>query len=282
MKEAEANKGGLSNLTRKIASLGNWGKWPQNIERDLTVLLQLPAAPLFLEIPVRSNINRKDVVMGKLPIIPPHALFHYLHVSGKFQRNDAAIREFWQHTTRYGWLQRGHPGATVNACPLGLYGDDCRYNKAGEKLVVINFNMLLQEAKSLDLSRFPLFLLRVSRMVPDYSLTRVYQLLMWSFNALASGVHPDVDFEGNPLPQTYAQLKGKPIAGGPAWLCELRGDWKWSREAFALSTHWGAREICHLCAAKCPAHPNVQQRFLRPRQHGKSFARAVIKIPGLG
>ena len=81
----------------------------------------------------------------------PHGALNTDEVSGKFQRNDAANREFWQHTTRYGWLQQGHPGANVNACPLGLYGDDCRYNKAGEKLVVINFNLLLQEARSLFL-----------------------------------------------------------------------------------------------------------------------------------
>ncbi|CAL1159977.1 unnamed protein product, partial [Cladocopium goreaui] len=61
-------------------------------------------------------------------------------------------------------VKEAEAGATVNACPLGLYGDDC-----------------------LDLSRFPLFLLRVSRMVPDYSLTRVYQLLMWSFNVARRG-----------------------------------------------------------------------------------------------
>ena len=39
-------------------------------------------------------------------------------------------------------------------------------------------------SRGLDLSRFPVFALRVSRMVNDYSLQRVYQLLVWSFKAI--------------------------------------------------------------------------------------------------
>ena len=48
--------------------------------------------------------------------------------------------------------------------------------------------MIIFSAKSnsggLDLCRFPVFALRVSRLVPDYSLTRVYALLVWSFKAV--------------------------------------------------------------------------------------------------
>ena len=31
---------------------------------------------------------------------------------------------------------------------MGLYGDDCRYTKSGEKLVVLNMNILLQKFNS--------------------------------------------------------------------------------------------------------------------------------------
>lgn len=143
--------------------------------------------------------------------------------SGKLVRDEDSISQYWRHTTQYGWHKRDHPGFAVKAAPMGLYGDDCRYNKSGEKLVILNCNTILQEPKrtlirflyvffltaylglrkstedcpnkmiifsaksnsgGLDLCRFPVFALRVSRLVPDYSLTRVYALLVWSFKAV--------------------------------------------------------------------------------------------------
>ena len=65
--------------------------------------------------------------------------------SKKLVRDDRAIRQFWDHCTATGFLQSDHPLKGQN--PVGTYGDDCRYNKAGEKLVVLNFNCLLQEPR---------------------------------------------------------------------------------------------------------------------------------------
>lgn len=41
-----------------------------------------------------------------------------------------------------------HPGAQINGNVIGLYGDDCKYNAVGEKLIVICMNCILQECKS--------------------------------------------------------------------------------------------------------------------------------------
>lgn len=35
----------------------------------------------------------------------------------------------------------------------------------------------------LDLCRFPMFTLRVSRLIPDYTMERIYHVLAWSFRA---------------------------------------------------------------------------------------------------
>ena len=43
---------------------------------------------------------------------------------------------------------------------------------------------------------------------------------------------------------------------------ELRGDWKFIREAFCLRCHWGAKETCHLCVAKKTTDPNKRDRNL--------------------
>lgn len=77
----EAHDGHLSELTTRMARLGCYGKYPGNIERDLCTLLEIPIQSLWLEIPVRCEQNRRDIELKKLPVICPHLLYEYLHVS---------------------------------------------------------------------------------------------------------------------------------------------------------------------------------------------------------
>lgn len=77
----EAHGGHLSDLTSRMARLGCSGKYPGNIERDLCTLLEIPIQSIWLEIPVRCEKNRKDIELKKLPVICPHLLYEYLHVS---------------------------------------------------------------------------------------------------------------------------------------------------------------------------------------------------------
>ena len=37
-------------------------------------------------------------------------------------------------------------GSDVRAVPLGVWGDDARYNRSGAKLVLITFNAILHES----------------------------------------------------------------------------------------------------------------------------------------
>ena len=67
--------------------------------------------------------------------------------SRKLERDNRAIGKFWGHCCSAGFLQADHPGRGKN--PVGIYGDDCRYNKAREKLVALNFNCILQEPRSI-------------------------------------------------------------------------------------------------------------------------------------
>lgn len=52
-------------------------------------------------------------------------------------------------------------------------------------------------------------------------------------------------------------------SGGRAFLVEHRGDWKWLREAYSLSTHWSAGNyICHVCFARGGKNPHRWSRIL--------------------
>ena len=69
--------------------------------------------------------------------------------SGKLSLDMEALAEFWQNTTQTGWLNPNHPGR-FGANVVGLYGDDARYTKSGEKLICIAWNVLLQEPASIS------------------------------------------------------------------------------------------------------------------------------------
>lgn len=65
--------------------------------------------------------------------------------TGKLKRDAAQIAEFWAKTTSSGWLEANHPGSALGAIPLGLYGDDARYTKSGEKFISISWNAILHK-----------------------------------------------------------------------------------------------------------------------------------------
>jgi len=73
--------GTMSTLTQKLARLGCSGKYPANIERDLYAALHLPVSPYWLEVPARSQVNREDVEMRRIPLLLPHEMYHYLFES---------------------------------------------------------------------------------------------------------------------------------------------------------------------------------------------------------
>jgi hypothetical protein len=76
---AEECGGKLSPLTHRFAALGAHGKFPNNIERDLATLLQLPVSPIWITIPVRSPTNRETLETMKVPVLLPHEIYNYLY-----------------------------------------------------------------------------------------------------------------------------------------------------------------------------------------------------------
>ena len=149
---------------------------PANIERDLYTTLKLPVTPYWIEVPIRDPVDRTGLKMKRIPLLLPHEMYHYLFESwlgivmrfmflcwwnlqkfnsrywgdvaakdsGKLTLNPAEIAKFWEHTTKTGFLNKDHPGKWgANVC--GLYGDDARFTKSGEKLLAIVWNCILQE-----------------------------------------------------------------------------------------------------------------------------------------
>lgn len=180
----QAHGGQLSELTHRMARLGASGKFPNNVERDLANLLQIPIQPYWIQIPVKDPSTRKEVTSMRCPILLPHEVYHYLYepslglmhsfcscffvllppkgcycfgfvtqkicycllglcskASGKLRIDQAKINEFWNNAN-----DPTHPGSQRLTNVVGVYGDDCRYNGAGEKLIAISLNCILFEA----------------------------------------------------------------------------------------------------------------------------------------
>ena len=137
----------------------------------------------FMDVPVLSSSDRKTRGYMRLPYILPHELVHYLHAtrhsgyrcfksavskhdhdhdiakaSGKVHIPQSTVDRFWQHLqsqeSTAAWSAI-HPGR--NKMPIGLHGDDGRYNKANDRVILVTLNFPLAREISRDLIELCMF-----------------------------------------------------------------------------------------------------------------------------
>ena len=134
-------------------------------------------------------------------------------------------------------------------------------------------------------------MLKVADIVPNDTMETIYNVLRWSFQALADGEFPATDHLGQLFSKTHHpqrfKMVGKKLAGGMVgcW-AELRGDWKWLKEALHLTHHYGLTDfICHRCnARKFSKDPGMRfTNFKRDASHRATCftnSSPLILIPG--
>ena len=162
-------------------------------------------------------------------------------------------KQFWQHFERFRGAhpacQPQRPGHYHN--PVGLAGDDARYNLAGAKVIVVLLSLLLHNVQRLEVCRFPFVILRESLSLGAKTLDPIFRVLAWSCNVAFQGRFP----ASGPFGEDWLKLRrnhkvpGSVLHGGPFAICELRGDWKWHREVFLLRRHYASNAICMFCNA---------------------------------
>jgi len=167
--------------------------------------------------------------------------------------------------------------------PIGIHGDDAG-GHANEKVTVVTWGSVAVARSTLD-SRFVFTMLKGSDAPAEAGLRSILRVLAWSLNALAEGTWPAADESGRPFDANHhpgrAKLAGRPLvqpavlagpdaavatacpgaalpaaAGGDAasvvkgiW-SEMRGDWKFLKEALGLKRNYGVNgEMCHRCRA---------------------------------
>ena len=109
----------------------------------------------------------------------------------------------------------------------------------------------------------------------------LYRVLVWSLNALASGLFPTHDHEGRKFDEGYyplrAKVAGTPLAGGfRGVFSELRGDWKYQVESLCLTRSYLSLECCHLCKA----HKNIERLWYTRNERNSVLRKTLITHAG--
>jgi hypothetical protein len=244
-----------------------------NAERDLhrwvqrQVWRQLMPAPYVFDLVLKDKAEHgtEPAIVPHFALLP-HEVFHTLFTRAPdlfdwlLTGGDDNLRAWWRlaEEAKDSWYTdhpviQSQPDSTKRV-PLGLHGDDAGMS-GQEQILVLTWNPTAVKRSTID-NRILFCMVKVTEIFQDVTLDTIFTVLKWSFEALATGLFPDRDHEGklfspDYFPDRYA-LRGKLVAGGRVgcW-SEMRGDWKFLKEALHLQRHYGLRDfICHLCSVR--------------------------------
>ncbi len=165
------------------------------------------------------------------------------------EANPATSGEWFQQAKEY-------LGASVQwgrVSPIGIHGDDAGV-QGEDNVTILTWGCVAVDLPTLD-SRILFSMLKKSECVPAVTLELLLEVLVWSLGALAQGSFPSHDHTGKAFGPNHHPHRSE-VAGSPLtaqrcvglW-CEMRGDWKFLREALHLQRHYGTTACCHLCRA---------------------------------
>ena len=201
-----------------------------------------------------------------------------------FGRPEELLR-FWageekaanSHSRTSSWFQKvrewlGASALRATTIPLGLHGDDAGAH-AEDNVTVLTWGSVAVDRPTWD-TRLCFAMIRKSELVTGITFERLLSILAWSFRALARGAFPAEDDQGRAFGPEFhpwrAKLANTPLCpeGQRGLWVEMRGDWKFLREALHLTRHYSSgAECCHLCLAS--KTPGAQCSYL-------DFARSAV------
>ena len=199
-----------------LASLGCFGKHPQNCERDFHRLqasinkhenidIELFYTKIQLHDPREGAVDKKNAFML------PHEMMSYLYenpeawnhaILGGDEKTDFAA--FWQFyaDNNAEWYLR-HPISTLTpeerakTIPIGLHGDDVHVYKTSTryKVLAMEWNSVFARCLGSMLSRFCMFMLPYEMLLPG-SLNQALEIISWSLQACFKGEWPMFTHDG--------------------------------------------------------------------------------------
>ena len=268
----------ISSALAALAALGTWGRYPNNMSRELEVYLGVPhiPPPTNVSIPVVVQKPRKlqpKVQRHDLPFMLPHVLFAHLYkhnrqifddiILGATRGHGTRVSEFWRGVvTRRDPRIRYHPmcgrsGWIEHAVPISLHGDAVPCVSVGhagvKSLDAYSWQSVLADGTTTHIKHYVFGMFEQSKAhLGEHGVDSndaMWRVIVWSLNALFDGRWPAKDWNDQPWPHgsSEAALSGEYLADGffaVVWL--LKGDLDYFAKALKLR-HYAAHELCDFC-----------------------------------
>ena len=192
------------------------------------------------------NPKKQIQEMVEMPFLLPHEVVAKLfeHGGANFVLSRAILEEDRA-------LLRAHAEACEPArdpatiLPLGLWSDGvpCNWDRS-QSLEIIALTL-----PSIPGYRFPLFCIKKAFQVKQTTMDSALQVLVWSFQQMAVGLHPNRRHDGSNFHAAKEKfrinLSGQPVPLG--LLVQFRGDWKMFKDTLGMPSHNETRGCCWLC-----------------------------------
>lgn len=263
--------GRLQDMLEQLGSALVGGNAERNFHRWAARQMWHKFLPEPFDFTVRLADHACELKAGKTMIhscLLPHESFSCLWMNARPVFDELfgsaeELRKWWDGAADLDdeWY-RNHPvirsSLPEHRVPIGLHGDDAGVH-GQEQVLVITWNALTKKMPTID-NRIVFTMLRCRDILGSTTMNVIYNVLRWSLEALAIGRHPSCDHNGKMFGQSYEpkrfMLAGTPLAPVSgnnfmrAAFGEIRGDWKWLKEAFYFHAHYGKPDfICHRCEA---------------------------------
>ena len=269
--DAKFNGQAVTTGSMMLASLGTFGKYPQNCERDyhrmqkrVRLHANINLDITYEKIEMKTCVGNK-VEQQEIGFLLPHEVLAFLHehqpawehaiLGGDDQRKCSDFWQFYADNNAEWYL--AHPVSTLSpedrakTIPIGLHGDDVHVYKtsARHKAVTMCWNSVFAHHLGSMLSRFCLFMLPYEKMVPG-SLNQALEIISWSLQACFRGEWPMFRHDGGVPTGDAFRNRGKKIASGFRMaLSQIRGDMKFLKELFMFKSSYAHNNCCHRCVA---------------------------------
>lgn len=242
-------------LIKAIAKLGNWGKAPKNLARDVMreLLKGIEMPPLFYwKIPLWNpeKLCAEDV---DLPFLLPHEMIH--HLVNKYGTEKFLLQPTgpW-HRLQSAFCTQFAIDESI-CVAIGMHGDGVPFTKT-DSLEMLSWNFLAH-AKA---DRLPITAISKKHLCQcgckgQHTWHAIFKVIHWSFLCLFSGVVCDSLPDSKPWSPEFSQGR---LASGfrlavHGFLLQMRGDWPYLKALFSVPS-WTSKQICWKCKAGNVGH----------------------------
>ena len=248
------NRNSADDLLRHLASINK-----HNAHRDVATVvrgLRSDSQPplYYAELPLWStDLGRQEQVL--VPMALPHEWLDF------FVARDPSMLTMTAEVAEEVrlWKERTRASETDQAIiPLSIWGDTAPFGHKGhDSIMLCLWSSLSGAQKRRWVALLPKTLMCQCGCSTLHTLDALWDVLAWSFRALAAGVYPTCDHRGRPfVGDDWRLAKAGQLMPYRGAVVMFRGDWPWLSTVFQVATH-GSTHVCFLCGAttrsdECP------------------------------